>query len=68
MITHDIGTTAGRVWQKLHDEGEMSISALKKTLGSKDALVDWAIGWLAREDKISIRKGKNVFEISLKEE
>ena len=68
MITHDIGTTAGRVWQKLHDEGEMSISALKKMLGSKDALVDWAIGWLAREDKVSIRKEKNVFKISLKED
>jgi len=66
MVVEEIGTTAGKVWHVLNTKGEMSISALKKALGGKDASVDWAIGWLAREDKISFRKDKNVLKVSLK--
>ena len=66
MTTHEIGTTAGKIWKTLHAEGEMSVAALKKAVGVKNATVDWAIGWLAREDKISFRKEKNVLKIALK--
>lgn len=65
MVTSEIGHTAGKVWKTLHDKGEMSITALKKALGSKDASVDWAIGWLARENKLAFRKEKNVLKVSL---
>lgn len=66
MTTHEIGITAGKIWKTLHAEGEMSVAALKKAVGVKNATVDWAIGWLAREDKISFRKEKNVLKIALK--
>lgn len=66
MLTADIGVTAGKIWQILSHKGEMSVTALKKAVGSKDALVDWALGWLAREDKIEFRKDKNVVKVELK--
>ena len=66
MMTHEIGHTAGKVWKTLHTEGEMSIAALKKAMGVKDSSVDWAIGWLAREDKVTFRKEKNILFIALK--
>lgn len=66
MFTEEIGTTAGKVWQTLDTKGEMSVSAIKKSLGAKDAVVDYAIGWLAREGKLAFRKDKNVLKVSLK--
>ncbi len=66
MLTDQIGNTAGKVWHILDTKGEMSITALKKALGSKDSAVDWAIGWLAREGKLSFRKDKNVLKVGLR--
>lgn len=66
MFTHSIGTVAGKVWQTLNTKGEMSMTALKKALGSKDASVDWAIGWLARKGKLAFHKEKNVIKVGLK--
>ncbi len=65
MNTELIGTTAGKVWHALDVKGEMSVSALKKAIGG-DSMVDYAIGWLAREGKVSFRKDKNVVKIGLK--
>lgn len=67
MLSDDIGHTAGKVWKALHTNGEMSVAALKKELTAKDARVDWAIGWLAREGKLHFRKEKNVLKVSLKD-
>jgi len=66
MLTDKIGTTAGKVWRTLNHQGEMSISALKKAIGAKDSSVDWAIGWLARENQLAFRMDKNVLKVGLK--
>ena len=57
---------AGKIWHALSTNGEMSVAALKKSLGTKDVSADWAIGWLAREDKIELRKERNTLKISLR--
>ncbi len=66
MLTENIGTLAGKVWHVLDNKGDMSVTALKKALGSKDAAVDWAIGWLAREGKLTFHKEKNIIRVGLK--
>jgi hypothetical protein len=66
MLTDEIGFTAGKVWQLLDTKGEMSVAAVKKAIGIKDFTVDWAIGWLAREDKLVFRKEKNIIKLGLK--
>ena len=67
----EIGSAAGAIWRVLRDKGEMSVAALRKsvaTRGTKEPVVDWAIGWLAREDKIVFRKDRNTLKISLRPE
>ncbi|HEX7422926.1 MAG TPA: winged helix-turn-helix domain-containing protein [Terriglobales bacterium] len=50
----EIGQMAGAIWHGLNTHGELSIAQLKKLVEGKAPLFDWAIGWLAREDKIVI--------------
>ena len=57
---------AGEIWDTLRERGEMNVAALKKAVGAKDATADWAIGWLAREDKIVLRKERNAVKIALR--
>ena len=48
-----IGETAGRSGKLLVDDGPMSPAKLVKTVGAPRDVVMQAIGWLAREDKVS---------------
>jgi len=51
-----IGDTAGVVWNVLHEDGPMSLAKLVKAVGEPRDTVMQALGWLAREDKISIEE------------
>jgi hypothetical protein len=56
-----IGTTAGVVWQALSDNGPVSFAKLVKLVGAPRDVVMQAVGWLAREGKVSIddsRRGR----------
>jgi len=62
-----IGQTAGKIWQTLKKNDEVSIPQLPKMLKEKDALTYQALGWLAREGKISYHStGKRTFVSLLK--
>ena len=52
MIKTQIGINAGKVWQFLDQNGESSISEIRKALSMKNMDVRMALGWLARENKI----------------
>ena len=60
-----IGATAGMVWQTLDTEGPMSLAKLTRTVDAPRDMVMQAIGWLAREDKVSIEEGTRGRVISL---
>ena len=48
-----IGTNAGLVWNALHEDGKMSIKALKKATKIKaEKDIYAALGWLAKEGKL----------------
>ncbi|HWB10739.1 MAG TPA: winged helix-turn-helix domain-containing protein [Pirellulales bacterium] len=49
-----IGETAGLVWRLLDGHGPLSMAKVIKESGAPRDLVLLALGWLAREDKISI--------------
>ena len=63
-----IGTTAGAIWQVLNTQGELSLAQLKKAVKAEPPLFDWAIGWLAREDKIVITQERRSLRIRLSEQ
>jgi len=66
-MTEEIGTMAGVIWHSLKANGEMTLPKLKKELKAGSPLFDWAIGWLAREDKITIEDRGRVKLVSLTE-
>ncbi len=63
-----IGEAAGVVYHKL-EEGECSLNQIKNHLsanGFDSQMAPLAIGWLAREDKISLDKDSNRWSLRLK--
>jgi Winged helix-turn-helix domain (DUF2582) len=62
----EIGQMAGAIWHTLNTHGELSLAQLKKEVNAKGPMFDWAIGWLAREDKIVITPKKRSFTVRLK--
>jgi hypothetical protein len=63
----EIGATAGLIWETLHKNGELSLAQLKREVKAKAPVFDWAIGWLAREDKILIARDKRSLRFRLKQ-
>ena len=56
-----IGELAGRIWQYLHDKGEVSYAMLRRDVVGEDAampdvMLSSAIGWLAREHKVKLHE------------
>ena len=66
-MQEEIGTTAGAIWQALNATDELTLVQLKREVKGRVPIFDWAIGWLAREDKIVITSEKRSFRIRLKE-
>ena len=61
-----IGTNAGKVWNALHEGGKMSLKALKKATkikAEKDMYA--AMGWLAKEGKLSFEEADGETMVSL---
>lgn len=52
MITTKIGENAGIIWNALQG-GALTTKALKKVTKLKEADLNMALGWLAREGKIA---------------
>ena len=58
-LTVKIGGDAGVVWKALNTWGENDISAIAKYTRIDEDEVYAALGWLAREDKIDVKYGRN---------
>lgn len=61
-----VGETAGQVWQLLHSDGPQTLAQMKKKLKGTNQLLNFAVGWLAREDKVEIVEEKKNFRVQLK--
>lgn len=65
-MIEEIGETAGEIWNLLGERGELSLSEVQSNIAKTKSLVNMGIGWLLREDKITMSKGKRGIGISLK--
>ncbi len=61
-----IGVDAGKVWNELELNGEMTTGTLKKSLGISPFNLYIAIGWLAREDKVLMTRKGSTIKVQLK--
>jgi hypothetical protein len=66
-MQEEIGIMAGAIWRALNTKGELSVAQLKKAVNGKAPVFDWAVGWLAREEKIVIAQEKRSCRIRLNE-
>lgn len=65
LTSESIGEAAGIVWQCLSDDGPQSLAKLKKGVDAPADVVLAAIGWLAREGKLSFETNSKAVTISL---
>ena len=57
--------TAGKIWWYLGEKGQTQIAALPKSLNEDSTIVFQALGWLAREDKITYSENNKKSMVSL---
>lgn len=62
----EIGHAAGAVWHYLHEHGPTTIGKLKQGTRLSDHILGLALGWLAREDKLTFVRDKRSLQVSLK--
>jgi hypothetical protein len=67
MIEEKIGAAAGQVWQTLTAKGPMSREQLARATGISADMVSQAVGWLAREGKLTVdESSRNLALLRLK--
>ncbi|MDP3921078.1 MAG: winged helix-turn-helix domain-containing protein [Candidatus Omnitrophota bacterium] len=63
-----IGDVAGKIYRALENQGAKPSSTVQKEVGVSDAsLFNQALGWLAREEKISLARSGRSVKVSLRE-
>jgi hypothetical protein len=65
-VNSQVGETAGKVWHALSSAGPQTLAQLRKRLAGSAELLSFALGWLAREDKIEIIPERKSFRVCLK--
>ena len=61
-----IGSAAGKVWHYLEKNGSTSVTKIATDTGIGKNDIQRAIGWLAKEDKLTIELKGRVETLSLK--
>ena len=56
MDREEIGLNAGLVWNALNESEGLTLKGLKKGTKLKDKQLYAALGWLSREDKVTIEE------------
>lgn len=65
-MNEKVGLIAGEIWHILNDLGPQTLAQLKKKLNGSGEVIDFAVGWLAREEKIDISLEKKSYKVTLK--
>jgi hypothetical protein len=60
MMKHDIEIDADVIWRLLSSEGSLSIREIGEFTHFEEKMIILSLGWLAREDKISLFKQNGV--------
>lgn len=64
MNVEQIGVNAGKIWNALQN-GALSCKALKKATKLKEADLNLALGWLAREGKLTFTEAEEETIVTL---
>jgi DNA-binding GntR family transcriptional regulator len=62
-----IGDAAGLLWHQLNENGPRTLTQLAKDLDAPRDVIMQAVGWLAREGKLSIEESRGKKVVALRE-
>lgn len=65
MNVETIGNWAGLVWVALNGQGKLGVKGIKKATKLKEKEIYAALGWLAREGKVSIEEAETDVMVAL---
>ncbi len=65
-MSNNIGQAAGVLWDYLSEQDPISVTKLTKETGLDAKLVQRALGWLDREDKLNFQMKGRTELVSLK--
>jgi len=65
MTVEQIGTIAGEVWKALAEQNASSIKSIKKATKLKEKEIYAAIGWLAREGKLTLSDTEDAKDVEV---
>ena len=57
-LTNEIGGDAGEIWNMLFESGELDTTHISRLIQKDERNIFSALGWLARENKIQLRKNR----------
>ena len=61
-----IGEVAGEIWGLLAEGDGQTLAAIKKAIAAPPDVIAAAVGWLAREDKLTFSASARTLKITLK--
>ncbi|MBO4612436.1 MAG: winged helix-turn-helix domain-containing protein [Bacteroidaceae bacterium] len=66
MMNEKVGTIAGQIWNALNENGALNTKDLKKVAKVKnDKDLFLGLGWLLREDKVTLTEVEKDFVVAL---
>lgn len=66
-MEQSIGQSAGQIWNYLSENnGQATMTKIKKDLDLKGNFAELGLGWLAREEKVELAKSGNSLKIKLR--
>lgn len=64
-MVEKIGIDAGKVWTKLDEKGRMNVRDLRNAIKLTERDTFLALGWLAKEGKVTIERDGRDFYVEL---
>ena len=65
-MNEKVGTIAGQIWNALNENGALNTKDLKKAAKVKnDKDLFLGLGWLLREDKVTVTEAEKDFVVAL---
>jgi len=65
-VQAEIGNAAGVVWRHLAEKGPTALTRLARETGLPDPLALMAVGWLAREEKLTFTREGRATKVALR--
>ena len=66
MLQEKAGETAGKIWTVLNEKGAMTLKQIKKAAKINEKDFYLGLGWLLREDKLTIDEESSAATFELK--